>query len=115
MVTYFARLNGSDAEGLSALFAEDGAFMGNGVPTATGRESIRSFAAGAFGAATHTHTYEIDRVENGDPVAVVMTHSTGIVRPLDGDGESTSSHRSAFVLRRDGESWFIAVYMYNSI
>lgn len=115
VATYFSRLNGSDADGLSALFTDDGAFMGNGVPTASGRESIRSFAESAFAHATHTHTYDVDRVEVGDPVTVVMTHSTGVVRPHDGGGESTSSHRSAFVLRREGSEWFIAAYMYNGV
>lgn len=44
-----------------------------------------------------------------------MTHATGVVRPHGGDGEPTSSHRSAFVLRRDGSEWLVAAYMYNSV
>lgn len=115
VVTYFEKLNGSDAAGLAALFTDDGAFMGNGVPTASGRDDIRTFAAGAFRAATHTHEYEVDRVEEADQLAVVQTHSSATVRPADGGEPSYSSHRSMFVLRRTGDGWRIAQYMYNSV
>ena len=115
VVTYFSKLNGSDAEGLSALFTEDGDFMGNGVPTASGRDNIRSFALAAFQAATHHHDYGIDRVERSETVAAVQTHSVGTVTPTGGGEATSSTHRSLFVLRRAGDEWRIAEYMYNSV
>ena len=89
--------------------------MGNGVPTANGKGAIRPVATAAFEGATHHHDYGIDRVERDDGLAVVQTHSLGTVTPKAGGESSSSTHRSVFVLRRAGDKWLIAQYMYNSV
>jgi len=45
---YFAALNRSDVDGVVALFAEDGSFLPDESPTATGREQIRRAFEGSF-------------------------------------------------------------------
>ena len=41
---YFDALNRSDAQALASLFEEDGMYIGEGAPPASGREAIRAGA-----------------------------------------------------------------------
>jgi uncharacterized protein (TIGR02246 family) len=111
---YFDALNRSDAQALASLFEEDGVFIGEGAPATSGREAIQEFAAAAFAVMRGSHQFEVDRVEQGDGLAVVQTHSAGTLTLLDSATTSDSAHRELYVLRSRGEGWRISQYMYNS-
>jgi uncharacterized protein (TIGR02246 family) len=114
VAAYFDALNRSDAEALTSLFDEDGVFIGQGAPTASGRPQIRALAEGAFGAMRVDHEYEVDRIEQRDGLAVVQTHSHGTLTMLEPGTTVENAHRELYALRDDGERWLITHYMYNS-
>jgi uncharacterized protein (TIGR02246 family) len=114
VAAYFEALNRSDAEALTSLFDDEGMFLGDGAPTASGRAQIRALAEGAFRAMRVDHEYEVDRIEQRDGLAVVQTHSHGALTMLEAGTTVQNAHRELYVLRHDGERWLITDYMYNS-
>jgi ketosteroid isomerase-like protein len=82
VAAYFNALNCSDAEALTSLFDEEGVFIGEGAPTASGRAQIRVLAEGAFGAMRVDHDHQVGRIKQRDrhavvPIAHYMYNSAG--------------------------------------
>jgi uncharacterized protein (TIGR02246 family) len=114
VAAYFDALNRSDADALACLFDEDGVYIGEGVPTASGRSPIRALTEGAFDAMRVNHEYEVDRIEQRERLAVVQTHSHGTLTMLESGITVENAHRQLYALCEDGGRWLTTHYMYNS-
>ena len=114
VAAYFDALNRSDSEAITSLFDDEGVFLGEGAPTASGRAQIRALAEGAFQSMRVENSFDLDRIEQRDGMAVVQTQSHGTVTMLDSGTTLPSANRELYVLRHDGERWLITHYMYNS-
>lgn len=114
VAAYFEALNGADAATLASLFEQDGVFIGEGAPEATGADAIRAFAEAAFSTMRVNHEFEIDRVDRSDGLAVVQTHSAGTLTMLAAGTTIENAHRELYVLRDGADGWRIRQYMYNS-
>ena len=111
---YFAALNSSDVQGIVALFAEDAVLMADDYSSATGRGEIRAAFEGAFTAMKMQQECHVDHVVERDGIAVVRTHSTGMLTLLGPGTTLDQNHRELYVLRRSTEGWRITDYMFNS-
>lgn len=110
---YFEALNRSDLDEVVALLAEDGSFLADEVPAATGREQIRRAFEGAFKARSFQRELHVDRIRQGSDMAVALAHPTGTMTILAGNNPIAVVSRELFVLRRAGTDWQIADYMFN--
>jgi hypothetical protein len=75
VVRYFLAADGDDLAGVGASFAEDATFASSGVISATGRQGIVDFIAGArahMGLTVHTPNYALYTFTDDD-------HATGLV------------------------------------
>lgn len=110
---YFKGLNGSDAEGTVAVFAEHGSLMAEEAPTATGHEQLRHFFTGLFKAVSFARELHIDRIIEAGDLATAQTHTTGTLTMLEPNTTIALISRELFVLRKTGSQWRIADYMFN--
>jgi uncharacterized protein (TIGR02246 family) len=109
---YFEALDRSDVDGVLAVFAEDGSFLPDESPTATGREQIRHTYEGAFQARSFQRELHIDQIREGSDVAVAL-HTTGTITILAANNTIPVGSRELFVLRRTGTYRQITDYMFN--
>lgn len=75
VVRYFLAADGDDLDGVGASFAEDAVFASSGAISATGRQGIVDFIAGArthMGLTVHTPNYALYTFADED-------HATGLV------------------------------------
>lgn len=113
LAAYERLLNAADAPQIAALYASDGIFMPQGVPTAAGREAVLATYRAIFGNIALSITFEVDEVVVGEGLATAITRSTGSVR-LKATGDSApESNREIFVFAREGGAWRIWRYMFN--
>jgi len=111
--TYLRSLNESDAKLAASVYAPDGVFMPNDIPTSANE--------GVYGAYVHIfNTIKLDMVFHYDDisvsgdVAVVRTHSEGTLTVLaEGVANQEEENRELFVLKRSEGDWKITNYMFN--
>lgn len=113
LASYEERLNASDAETIAGLYAADGVFMPQGLPSANGRDAVLQSYRGIFENIALSIVFEVDEVVVGDGVATALTRSNGTVR-VNATGESVpESNRELFVFAQEAGTWRIARYMFN--
>jgi ketosteroid isomerase-like protein len=95
------------------MFAEDGSFIADDMPTATGHEDIRRAFDGAFQARSFQRELHVDHVHEGSDMALALTHATGTMTILAANNAIPVVSRELFVLQRIGRVWRIAAYMFN--
>jgi ketosteroid isomerase-like protein len=98
---------------VTALFAEDGSFIPDEGPTATGSEQIRRTFEGAFRARSFQRELHVDQIREGSDMAVAQTHTTGTITILAANDTIQLVSRELFVLRRTGADWPITDDMFN--
>ena len=110
---YFEALERSDVEGTVSLFAADGYFMIDEVPTAHGTAQIRAALEETLRVLNVSCVYEIDRVTEVGELAIVEAHSTDTVTMLASNSKTLIEFRELFILRRAGNGWQITDYIFN--
>ena len=107
-------LNSSDVNGVLAVYTEDGVFMPAGNPTAEGLEQIKTAYEHVFQALDLNVVFNFDEIVQKGDLALVRTLSKGSVKMLDKNVTINDAvHREMFVLRKTGDQWKIARYMFN--
>lgn len=113
VLAYFEALTGGDADATAETFAPDGVLLADEVPTLAGREVIRGALKGMLQDMRVVARPTVDSAREEGDWAFVQTSSTGSLRIISADVTRHADHRELFVLRRLGEGWRIAYYMFN--
>ena len=112
---YEAVLNASDVDGILALYAEDGVFMPTEAPTAAGKEQVRAAYEHVFGTIKLDIVFSIDEIVQHGDFAFARTVSRGEVTILAEGVTLPEENRELFVLKKTGDDWKIARYMFNKM
>ena len=112
---YEAVLNASDVDGILALYAEDGVFMPTEAPTAAGKEQVRAAYEHVFGIIKLDIAFSIDEIVQSGDFAFARTVSRGEVTVLAEGVTLPEENRELFVLKKTGDDWKIARYMFNKM
>ncbi len=112
---YEAALNASDVDGIMALYAEDGVFMPTEAPTAAGKEQVRAAYEHVFGMIKLNIAFSIDEIVQHGDFAFARTVSRGEVTVLAEGVTLPEENRELFVLKKTGDDWKIARYMFNKM
>jgi len=112
---YEAVLNASDVDGVLALYAEDGVFMPTEAPTAAGKEQVRAAYEHVFGTIKLDIAFSIDEIVQSGDFAFARTVSRGEVTVLAEGVTLPEENRELFVLKKTGDDWKIARYMFNKM
>ncbi len=115
LMNYEAALNASDVDGVLALYTEDGVFMPTEGPTAAGKEQIRTAYEHVFGAIKLDIAFTVDEIVLSGNFAFARTLSRGEVTVLAEDLTLPEENRELFVLKKTGDEWQIARYMFNKM
>jgi len=110
---YEAALNASDVAQVEALYTPDGVFMPAGFPTAEGADAVRASYTAIFGMIQLNVSFTIDEISVQGDLAFARTRSVGTVKVLATGTAAPEENRELFVLRRMGEGWKIARYLFN--
>lgn len=113
LARYEDRLNASDAEAISGLYATDGHFMPQGFPTAQGRTAILASYHAIFTNIALTIGFEVDEVRVSAGLATAITRSNGSVRVNATGASGPESNRELFTFAQEDGAWRIARYMFN--
>ncbi len=112
--SYQSVLNGSDVEGVLALYTDDGVFMPIHGPTSQGAEQLRAAYQYVFSTLDLDVVFNFDEVTIDGDVAVVRTSSIGTVKILaDARTLENETHREFFTLKKAKDTWKISRYMFN--
>jgi uncharacterized protein (TIGR02246 family) len=103
-----------DVEGIVDLFAEEAAIMVPGAPVFAGREALLAAFEPFRNVPGQECRYEFDEILVAGDLASARTHSSGTVKDRETGATRAASWRELFVLRRIGESWKVANYMFQS-
>lgn len=113
LATYKRSLNTSDAKLAAQSYTDDGIFMPTTLPTARGADMAEACAR-IFGQISLDVAFTIDELEvTGEDSAYALTRSNGTQTILATGTQSAESNREIFILRRSGNAWKIARYMFN--
>ena len=112
---YEAVLNASDVDGVLALYAEDGVFMPTEAPTAAGKEQVRAAYEYVLGIIKLDIAFSIDEIVQSGDFAFARTVSRGEVTVLAEGVTLPEENRELFVLKKTGDDWKIARYMFNKM
>ena len=110
---YMTALNAADLDGILAVFGSDGSILPDEFPTATGQEQLRLLFAAILKARSFGRELHVDRIVEGDDLATVQTHTTGMLTMLDTNTTIQAVSRELWVLRRTDDEWRIVDYMFN--
>ena len=113
--TYEAALNASDTDAAVALYTDDGVFMPTEAPTAVGKAQIRAAYEHVFGTIKLNIVFTIDEIVQQGDFAFARTLSRGEVTVLADGITLPEENRELFVLKRVGDDWRIARYMFNKM
>ncbi len=112
---YEAALNASDVDGVLALYTEDGVFMPTEAPTAVGHDQVRATYEHVFGMIKLNIAFSIDEIVQHGDFAFARTVSRGEVTVLAEGVILPEENRELFVLKKTGDDWKIARYMFNKM
>ncbi len=112
---YQAALNTSDVDRVLALYTEDGVFMPSEAPTAVGHDQLRATYEHVFGMIKLNIAFSIDEIVQHGDFAFARTLSRGEVTVLAEGVTLPEENRELFVLKKTGDDWKIARYMFNKM
>jgi uncharacterized protein (TIGR02246 family) len=110
---YAEALNASDAEAAVTAYSSDGVFMPTGAPTAIGTDALLGSYRFIFSQIRLNVEFTVHEVVIDGDLAYAVTSSEGQQTVLATDTTGPEANRELFVLRREGDRWKIARYMFN--
>ena len=112
---YEAALNAGDTDAILTLYADDGVFMPQHVPSAVGAAQVRAAYEGVFATIRLSVAFDIVEVV---PVsaqwAFARTNSAGTVTVLATGDSGPEANQELFVMQRVDGAWKIARYAFSS-
>jgi uncharacterized protein (TIGR02246 family) len=112
---YEAALNTSNVDAALALYAEDGVFMPSEAPTSVGFDQVRGAYQHVFETIKLDISFSIDEIELDGGYAFARTVSRGKVTILSEGVTLPEENRELFILKKEGDDWKIARYMFNKM
>ena len=111
---WFTKYNGGDADGVAALYADDGVVLAPGAPMAVGRAAIRDFIAADIATSKAAGvTLKGDEVKDVG-VAGETAWITGAFSAADASGATVDKGKYLAVYRRANGKWLIIRDIWNS-
>lgn len=111
--TYFGSLNASDVNAAVGSYTADGVFMPSKFPTATGTAALFTAYENVFNAIRLSVTVKIEEIIIRDDIAFASTLSSGTTHIHATGQKMPEENREFFLLRKEGDEWKIARYMFN--
>jgi uncharacterized protein (TIGR02246 family) len=109
---YGDRLRAGDVPGITGLYTLDGTVMAPDQRTASGAGELSEVYAAALAACGMDFRFEFDTVEISGDTAIARTRTSGTTTVRVSGESMPDRYRELFVLRRTGEGWRIAEYMF---
>jgi uncharacterized protein (TIGR02246 family) len=110
---WWERYNAGDADGVAALYAEDGIVMAPGAPAAVGRAAIREFLAGDI-AASKSAGITTGGEATAAGVVGDLGWSSGTYFAKDASGTTVDAGKFVSVARRANGGWLTIRDIWNS-
>ena len=116
LVSYQDALNGSDTSAVMELYAPDGVFMPQHVPSSIGVDAVRKAYDAVFNAITLKVVFKVVEVLQVAPEwAIARTNSAGTVT-VHANGESSAeANQELFVFQKIEGTWKIARYCFSTL
>lgn len=113
ILRYGAELNKGNTAAIVKLYTDDGVFMPQGAPTATGPVQLQGAYNAVFGAIKLDVEFGIEEIEVHGELAFARTTSRGRVTVLATGHTQPEENRELFILRNVDGRWLIARYLFN--
>lgn len=113
--TYRDALAVSDADGITAAFAEDGVVMPPDGATYRGAEAVKGNYEGIFSAVSLDLQFDIDEVILDGDYGFVCSTSDGTATVLADNSAASEVNRELWIVHKVDGQWKIAFYMYNKM
>lgn len=111
---YFAGLNTANLDMVLSAMSDDASVMAPGAPTASGADAVRALYAERLSVFEYRRELHIDASDVSGDIAAVRCHTTGSFTNVATQQQIDAVSREVFVLRRQGITWRIATYIFNS-
>lgn len=114
--TYQKGLDSSDTSGILALFAPNAVIEWTGKSTVVGKAGLTAPYAALFRELKFTTRFQYDAVDVYGNAALVRTHHLKgqTERHLKDGSKTLDFNRELFILRKNGASWKIIFYSFNT-
>ena len=114
VMTYQRGLNEGDVDLVKSVYADDGVFIGQPVPTATGKEEIVALYADLFSKLDFDVKFDILDIELSGDLGFVRTRSHGTIVPKGQEPSGSEGNREVFVLKKIDGEWKFYRYIFNA-
>jgi uncharacterized protein (TIGR02246 family) len=113
---YQAALNAASTEAVMPLYATDGVFMPQNVPSSIGTAAVRSAYDTVFGAIRLSVSFAVQEVKQLAPEwAMARTNSSGTVKLLANGQTRAEANQELFLFQKIAGEWKIARYAFSTI
>ena len=114
VMTYQRGLNEGDVDLVKSVYADDGVFISQPVPTATGKEEIVALYADLFSKVDFDVKFDILDIELSGDLGFVRTRSHGTIVPKGQEPSGSEGNREVFVLKKIDGEWKFYRYIFNA-
>ncbi len=111
---YQRGLNEGDVDVVRSVYADDAVFIGQPVPTATGKDEIVALYADVFSKLDFNVQFDIQDIELSGDLGFVRTRSHGTIVPKGQDPQGGEGNREVFVLKKIDGEWKFYRYIFNA-
>lgn len=111
--TYQRGLNEADVALVESVYANDGVFIGQPFPTATGKDDIVALYADFLSKLDFDVEFEILEVELSDDLGFIRTQSVGTIVPKGQTPAGRERNREVFIVKRIDGAWKFYRYIFN--
>ncbi|HEY6275383.1 MAG TPA: nuclear transport factor 2 family protein [Streptosporangiaceae bacterium] len=112
---YGDRLRASDVRGVVDLYTDECAVMTPELETIVGKHQLTEVYEGHLRDVALNVTFHFEEILADGDLGAAHTTATGTITPLATGEAAPARFRELFVLRREGEEWKIAQYMFQSM
>jgi uncharacterized protein (TIGR02246 family) len=115
LASYQDALNRSDTEAVMKLYASDGVFMPQHLPSSVGADAVRAAYVGVFNAIKLAVKFKVAEVQQvAAEWAFARTNSAGTVKVHATGQSSAEANQELFVFQKIGDDWKIARYCFST-
>ena len=111
---YQSMLNNEEIEKIPRLYSEKAIFMPPDIPAIKGVEEIGLTYEYLFSQFDFELEFVIKEVVTSENFAYVISNSEGTITLKEGEIEESSKNQEIFILLKEGDSWKISRYIFNS-